>query len=650
MISFVQTNLHKSAQATLLAGQAMESAHSTISLITEPHTINGKLYAFPRGTASVFSPGTQSSPPRAAIVTTRDVGLTALGKWCHRDCAVGLAKIGGKQTVVASIYMDINKTIQPKWLDDLVHMTKTNNYALLISMDSNAHSSLFGPSNNARGDQLEDFILQHGLTIENVGDTPTFETRRGDRLIQTFIDVTLTRGISDLSMWRVDRTFNASDHNNIYFKIASPTKEKISIRPWGRADWTAFTKSLADAEYNLPVVMTMKKLDKLVSRLYLNIEAALDKACPLLTINEKTQKSHWATEEHALIKQQVSKLYATAKSSNRDEDWNKYKKANKAFKRKCNRDKNRAWRHYKEGLQSTKDVARLLKLSQRAESNNINTLVRQDDTSTAPGKETIDLLTSTHFPAATSTRHVTYNNRRNLEMAEIDKKYQDWITIPLVQRALLGFEKKKSPGPDDLKPLIFEHLPPKFIATLTSVYKSCIHLSYTPKLWKQTRVIFIAKTGKSNYLQPKAFRPISLSNYLLKGLERVVGWKMDKALALNPLHHKQHGFLTGKSTESAISNTTDYIERFIMKKQHCVGVFLDISSAFDSIRPGHVRQALLKHGGDPDLVQWYHGYISHRDIQISMHGDVHWVRISPRRSMLGKVLAHSFRLRNTNYK
>ena len=58
-----------------------------------------------------------------------------------------------------------------------------------------------------------------------------------------------------------------------------------------------------------------------------------------------------------------------------------------------------------------------------------------------------------------------------------------------------------------------------------------------------------------------------------------------------------------------------------MRRQHCVGVFLDISSAFDTIRPGHVRQALLKHGGDPDLVQWYHGYITHRDIEIAMHGE-----------------------------
>ena len=58
-----------------------------------------------------------------------------------------------------------------------------------------------------------------------------------------------------------------------------------------------------------------------------------------------------------------------------------------------------------------------------------------------------------------------------------------------------------------------------------------------------------------------------------------------------------------------------------MQKQHCVGVFLDISAAFDSICPTHVKNALLKHGGDPEMVQWYYDYITHRDIEVDMHGE-----------------------------
>ena len=623
MINFTQLNLHKSSHATLLAGQALESKQFSVALLTEPHMIGNKLHGFPRGTTQIYHRTSSDQPAgRAAIVASNDLGLTALGRWCNRDCAVALLKINHKPTILASIYMDITKPMQPAWLDGHVNMAEDKGFGLLVAMDSNAHSSLFGPTNNARGDQLEDFIMHHGLSVENTGNTPTFETRRGACMIETFIDVTLSRDVPGLvSRWTVDRGYNASDHNTIRFSIESVPRKKTQIRPWSKADWPLFSKHLANANYRIPEGISMKKLDRLLQRLYDLIEEGLDKACPKVYISGKIHTGHWATEEHAQKKSEVAALYKKARLSGTNLDWETYKQADKKFKRLCKKDKNKAWRLYKETIQTTKETANLVKLAQRNDRADIQTLKKADGSSTTPGQDTVDLLRTTHFPAASGTRHVTYNNRRNLPSEDIGKKYCDWISEDLVQRALLGFEKKKSPGPDDIKPLLFEHLPHQFISTLTFIYKSCIHLGYTPKLWKQTTVIFISKPGKEDYLNPRSFRPISLSNYLLKGLERLVGWRMDRALLSNPLHHKQHGFLTGKSTESAISNTVDYIEKFIMQRQHCVGVFLDISSAFDSIKPGHVRQALLKHGGDPDLVQWYHGYMIHRDIHITMHGD-----------------------------
>ena len=59
------------------------------------------------------------------------------------------------------------------------------------------------------------------------------------------------------------------------------------------------------------------------------------------------------------------------------------------------------------------------------------------------------------------------------------------------------------------------------------IYRACFYLEYTPTPWKDTKVIFIPKPGKEDYNQAKSFRPISLSNYLLKGLERLLGWHMN---------------------------------------------------------------------------------------------------------------------------
>ena len=119
----------------------------------------------------------------------------------------------------------------------------------------------------------------------------------------------------------------------------------------------------------------------------------------------------------------------------------------------------------------------------------------------------------------------------------------------------------------------------------------------------------------------KAFRPISLSNYFIKGLERLVVWRMDICLESKPIHPKQHGFTKGKSTESALSALINRIEQLLFNKKHGLGVFLDISAAFDSIDIEHIRNTLLEHGGEDDFVMWYFNYLKERHLLMQLHGE-----------------------------
>ena len=96
---------------------------------------------------------------------------------------------------------------------------------------------------------------------------------------------------------------------------------------------------------------------------------------------------------------------------------------------------------------------------------------------------------------------------------------------------------------------------------------------------------------------------------------------MEEAISMDPLHTRQHGFRADRSTETAISDMTNYIEKYLFNKRHCVGIFLDISSAFDTISPKHIRETLLKKGGDPIMVEWYHGYLTHRNHFLELNND-----------------------------
>lgn len=44
---------------------------------------------------------------------------------------------------------------------------------------------------------------------------------------------------------------------------------------------------------------------------------------------------------------------------------------------------------------------------------------------------------------------------------------------------------------------------------LVRTFRTC--MSYVPSLWGEVRVVFVPKVGRSDYSDPKAFRPISLS-------------------------------------------------------------------------------------------------------------------------------------------
>ena len=203
----------------------------------------------------------------------------------------------------------------------------------------------------------------------------------------------------------------------------------------------------------------------------------------------------------------------------------------------------------------------------------ISVFKKDNNEETTPGIDTIKHLYETHFPSHTEKKHTQYDNTKTVRKDELWNIHKDTVSLEKVRRALKGFNSKKSPGPDNFKPIMFKHFPTYIYKHIMLIYRACFYLEYTPTPWKDTKVIFIPKPGKEDYNLAKSFRPISLSNYLLKGLERLLGWHINEMLIQFPIHAHQHGFCSEKSTESAISKTVDYIESKIMtSNRHCVGL------------------------------------------------------------------------------
>jgi hypothetical protein len=123
-----------------------------------------------------------------------------------------------------------------------------------------------------------------------------------------------------------------------------------------------------------------------------------------------------------------------------------------------------------------------------------------------------------------------------------------------------------------------------------------------PTAWRQVKVTFIPKPGKLDYTEAKAYRPISMSSFLLKTMDKLVDKHVrDGVLRIHPLHHNQHAHQKGKSTETAFHNVVTRIEYAMEYKDIALGAFLDIEGAFDTTSFDTIKQAAERHFIEPAI-------------------------------------------------
>ena len=118
-----------------------------------------------------------------------------------------------------------------------------------------------------------------------------------------------------------------------------------------------------------------------------------------------------------------------------------------------------------------------------------------------------------------------------------------FITPERLKVCIKSFKPLKGAGPDGLKPKIFRHLGPNALQRLANLYKASYLLGKQPEHFKLVRVIFIPKNGKSSYDNPKAFRPISLMNYFMKIMEKLLLWRMETCYVAEKIQHPCYLFV-----------------------------------------------------------------------------------------------------------
>lgn len=606
-VNFYQLNLQHSKLATMNFNSTVVNK-TFIAQLQEPWVNKGV-----RGLHKTIQIHSSSDNPRAIIAHSKDLTLWDLPQLTNRDCAVCLwyPKYSSSGVLVASIYWDINEP-NPQHLINLLDYSQLNQIPLILGMDSNAHSTLWGNQlNNQRGTDLENIIMAYGLSIGNKGNTPTFFSPIG----QSSIDLTLTTAnfSNGLLNWKVHLEDHFSDHRLITYTLNLEPASLIMVRPLSKCDWSIFKEKL-NSWPELPTQWSEEILQTSTDKFYSKLYEALDSACPKRQIRPTIKLGFWSQE----LQTQKMKVRKLLRIAQRHDQYDQYRHERKLYKKHIIKARHEEWKSFMSGTNTTKGMSKIMKIIHQ-QTNQGSLGILENPTTHKPTssiEESIELLMNEHFG---ETKPTTSKPLDKLKM--VDVKDIPWITPELVLKAISGFSPDKAPGADDIKPIILQNLPESAIKYLTKLYQATITLEYTPQQWRESRVIFIPKAGKPNYNTPKSFRPITLLSFVFKTLERLLHWHTEQTLLTKTPHHpNQHAFRKGHSTDSALTQFITHIEKNINTNQTTLAVFLDIEGAFNNVTHHALLQSLEQHGFSQNIINWYSKYLNNRTTIHSVNG------------------------------
>ena len=96
------------------------------------------------------------------------------------------------------------------------------------------------------------------------------------------------------------------------------------------------------------------------------------------------------------------------------------------------------------------------------------------------------------------------------------------ISLNEVEAVIQHLKSNKSPGPDEVYTEMLQNAGEEFMKAIQRLFQMSWNTSKLPSIWKQAEVKFLWKSGKKIYHDPGAYRPISLTSYLCKCMERIV--------------------------------------------------------------------------------------------------------------------------------
>lgn len=486
--------------------------------------------------------------------------------------------------IICSIYLPGSENISTNALNNIVNQF---DLPYILLGDFNAHNSIWGSEKtDSRGKILHKFINNNDLNILNNINCPTHFSLA----YRTFshIDLSLiSPEIEHQFEWNVCDDLHNSDHYPILIKYNGITPSFQRRHSWNirKANWDKFNCNLNKPFDNFNNV---DEIERYITNEILN---SAQKAVPYKKSDCNRKEVPWWNNTIKLLIKERRKLLKNFKRNMNSENLAKFLRVKSKVRKEIRESRRKSWMEFCESINlrtSSSDVYRKIK-SLNGVSNFRQVISIEDNNTLITDKKDIANILAKKFSKNSSSENYTTKFRtfaatKNVSINTSNNGEVYNIKFSLIElKSALGSSKGTSPGPDNIRYEMLQHLNHNSKQYLLNFYNLLWTTNVFPSNWKKALVIPILKPGKDT-TNKNNYRPISLTNCLCKVFERMVNkrlvWYLEKN---NIININQSGFRQNRGTiDNLAIFHSDIMESFSSKKD-LIAVFFDIRKAYDCV-------------------------------------------------------------------
>ncbi|XP_054631629.1 uncharacterized protein LOC129181035 [Dunckerocampus dactyliophorus] len=212
------------------------------------------------------------------------------------------------------------------------------------------------------------------------------------------------------------------------------------------------------------------------------------------------------------------------------------------------------------------------------------------------------------------------------------------VTSADVRRVLNKTNPRKAAGTDNISGRALRVCSSELADVLADIFNLSLAQASVPTCFKSTTIVPVPK--KSNVTCLNDYRPIALTPIVMKCFERLVMTHIKKSILAATVDPLQFAYRQNRSTDDAV-NTAIHTALSHLQGQdtYVTMLFIDYSSAFNTVSPHKLTNKLLTLVLSPSLCNWVFNFLTGRPQSVRVHNRTSSSRIVSTGTPQGCVLS-----------